>query len=185
MMFRKGAAALLIALAMVPSEAPAQQAAQPAGQGCGGWAEAKPGETLDAVAARCGGDRKALVELNPQLADSAQGSLRAGEIVYLPGSGFSVLPPQGPVGQTLTLGAEGLPPNSEIQVLAGESPEGMKPMTRAETDDAGRLTAHVDVPEWAEYGKPLYLALETAGVRFGTSVFRVESRQPRHEPGPG
>jgi hypothetical protein len=86
---------------------------------------------------------------------------------------LTATPEQGGTEQQVTLSTSGLEPGAEVAILAGIDPERLRALATDQADDQGRLNAEVEIPEWAERGRPFYFAAEQNGARIGLASVNV------------
>ena len=87
--------------------------------------------------------------------------------------GMTATPPQGSTQQAITLTASGLEPGAEATILGGVDQAQMREISRVQANGEGNLEAAVEIPEWAERGKPFYFAAEANGERVGLASVNV------------
>lgn len=142
-------------------------------KGCGRKITVARGDTLSALARRCGVDPAALVRANPAITDPnviplganlkvpnneqappASQEALSRENSRTPSDRVRIEPPRAPPGSRVTLTASGLPPRSRVWVKGGWRRTGHLILRSGRTDAAGRFAARVRLPSWASAGQP-------------------------------
>jgi LysM repeat protein len=122
------------------------------------------GDALSGLAREFGSSVEDLLNKNPDL----QQRLRSvGERLNIPGvdadrARVTVSPEVGMTGTAVTVSATGLPRNAPVVIGAGPPRQAYDVLDRARTRADGTLQATVQVPEWADAGKPLVFVIAGA-----------------------
>jgi LysM repeat protein len=147
----------------------------------------KPGDSLNYLADRYNTTVEAFQEANPILREER---LRVGMVLDLPTRDVTrptvvVSPTTGLPGTQVNVVAAGFPASNEVQIGAGRLGEGYYPLRTAQTDDNGRLTTTINIPQWAnldETWRVIVDRTDTTGVDAASNEFYVVQRGNRIQP---
>lgn len=149
----------------------------PAPAVCGTSTTVQPGETLGAVAQRCGVTAAAIISANPTILDP--NTVPAGLVVAVPpvparGGGDSLAVEmtgaQTRPGATLVLRAGGFPPNMPVRAGLGLSDAGFQVLAHGSSDSAGSVALEVTIPAATAPGQEAFFLLTTTGVPNRTAI---------------
>jgi lipoprotein-anchoring transpeptidase ErfK/SrfK len=126
------------------------QAAEP----CGETYQIKRGDWLSKIANRCGVTLKELIEANPEIRNPER--IYVGQVIHIAGEPEPALYTGSDTalsGGQISLDLRGFPPEIEVELGLGRVGEDLISMGKAETDERGRLSTKVSVPESAGDGE--------------------------------
>jgi LysM repeat protein len=185
-------ACLVAAVGILPMSSDVQ--ARPPG-GCSSTVTISLGDTLSAIARRCGTTLSALIDANLHLHDP--NILPVGTILTLPqvlqGDGLSqaefgrdthtiaVEPSVLTPGARITITASNLPSGARVWIKGGNSssPEHHLILKGARIDDQGELHAGLHVPEWLrarDRGFTLSIEVPRTGITLSSDTLEVNAR---------
>jgi LysM repeat protein len=140
----------------------------------------KAGDTLTRIAAAFDVTVEALLEENPAIQD--RNLIYVGQRLALPGAGVTqrvtVTPTSGPPGTRVHVSAAGFPANAEVQVGAGVVNSEFGIVEDARTDDDGKLTREIILPEFVEAGEEWVVVVRLVGAEIKGTSNRFAVTQP-------
>ena len=147
----------------------------------------RPGDTLSSIARGAGVPVQVILLLNPGLVPSR---VRVGDVIIVPRAAASVQrqtisidPASGPADSEITITGRGFEPGTRVRLLIGRRPDNLEVTERLRADARGRVSAAIELPEWARPGREIYFALQArdGGERVVAEPFRVARRQDQPE----
>ncbi len=181
-------AAATLFLLTEPTAARQVQLAQ-AGSNCGAFVRVQPGDTLYAIARRCGVSLGDLLRANPDIdpRDIAIGARlrtsdepddrdeRAGSRLSI-----SISPQRGPAGSDISVSAEGFPPFAPVEVGGGSSRNDFRALQRGRANSRGRVRTTLTVPEANRRDDDFAVVVQTldSRLRVRSTPFRIVSAGP-------
>lgn len=147
----------------------------------------RQGDTLSSIARGAGVPVQVILLLNPGLVPSR---LRVGDVIIVPRAAapvqrqtIAINPARGPADSEVTITGRGFEPRSRVRLLVGRRPNNLEVSERLRADSRGRVSAAVEVPEWARPGREIYFALQAreGGERVVAEPFRVTARPSQPE----
>lgn len=114
------------------------------------------------LAAGCAGGDESVPEEGalPEGEMPTEGGVSSGNTVE-PTVSFS--PQQGPTGSQVQITASGFPADTAVEIGFGPPQSEYEVTSQARTDAQGRLTTTVEVPSWAEDGRPYVFVVAERG----------------------
>ena len=116
----------------------------------------KPGDTLSGIAALFKVTLSSLLTANPAITNANR--IEKGQQIKLPAGAaqirtVGITPVSGKAGDSITLGATGFKPSSEVDIRFGQSETTTESIGKVTTDSHGAVLQKVTVPSTAQSGK--------------------------------